>query len=77
MSSESSSQMMEDPRITEFEQLAQLSADYFAGGLSFSEWQNMAQPLREALFQKYGYFDIQGTLDEVREERLNDLMRGH
>jgi hypothetical protein len=41
------------------------------------DWFEWAHRFREQLRQKYGdeyYFNVQQTLDDVREERLNDLI---
>jgi hypothetical protein len=45
--------------------------------LTMGEWLEEARAFRAELEQKYGkdhYFDSLEVLDEIREERLNDLM---
>ena len=47
--------------------------------LTLREWLDKARTLRQELHAKYGdnyLIDIQSMLEEVREERSNDLMGG-
>lgn len=47
--------------------------------LTWAEWLARADRAREELRQKYGdqhFFNSQSLLDEVREERLDDLLGG-
>ena len=48
--------------------------------LTWVQWLERADQAQAALREKYGdqhYFNSQSILDEVREERLNDLMGRH
>lgn len=47
--------------------------------MTLAEWLDRAQELQEELQARYGegfVFDSQAVLDEIREERLDDIMGG-
>lgn len=57
----------------------ELVADTIQKKINADEWLASAKALTDELQLKYGEnfrVDVQGLLDEVREERLDDLLRG-
>ena len=55
----------------------ELTAEPVKTQSTLSEWLEHADAFREELIAKYGvdhFGSVQNTLDDVREERLNDLM---
>jgi DNA integrity scanning protein DisA with diadenylate cyclase activity len=55
----------------------ELAAAPVKAQLTLTEWLEQADAFREELVAKYGvdhFGNVQDALDDVREERLNDLM---
>ena len=58
-------------------QVLALARDLGQSQITLGEWLDRAHALREELRAKYGdnfYFNTVEVLDEIREERLNDIM---
>jgi hypothetical protein len=61
------------------ENLLRLELEKSPTPMTLGEWLREAQALRDEMRAKYGanhFYSVEETLDEIREERLNDIMGG-